>query len=311
MTDASSSGGTSGKVAEVSGAAKDSAAEVGSTAKEAGTQVATTALDQGKQVAAEAKSQARDLLGEARSQATAQGTAQKDKAVGGIRALADELGSMAEGGGQSGVATEIARQAASRAHEVADWIESREPGDLLEEVRDFARRRTGTFLLGAALAGVVAGRLTRGAVAAAHDDSGSGTTGSTRSTGAPAALVDTGAGAGTGYGSVYTEGAGTEYAGGAATGYPGTTSGAGYGTGAALAAGAGAGAGGTYAAGSDLGSGTPIADEMSESYGAHDAGTTTGNADLGSTYTDLGSAPGTLNDPDTIDVRPSTTEARP
>ncbi|NHC47254.1 hypothetical protein [Motilibacter aurantiacus] len=309
MTDASSSGSTPGQVAsragEVAGVAKDSAAEVGTTAKDAGTQVATTAVEQGKQVAAEAKAQARDLLGEARTQASAQGMAQKDKAVGGLRALADELGSMAEGGGQSGVATELARQASSRAHEVADWIESREPGDLLEEVRDFARRRTGTFLLGAALAGVVAGRLTRGAVAAAHDESGSPSSGQQ----APAALLDAEPESyGTGYGTSYATESGTGYAGTTT----GATTGTGYATTAATAAGAGAGA--TYAAGSELGSGTPIADEMSEAYGAHDAGipaASAGSADLGSTYTDLGTAPGSLVDPDTIDVRPSTTEARP
>jgi hypothetical protein len=58
----------------------------------------------------------------------------------------------------------VARQAADRADRVADWLGEREPGDLVEEVRSLARRRPGAFLLGAALAGVVVGRLTRGVV---------------------------------------------------------------------------------------------------------------------------------------------------
>jgi len=50
-------------------------------------------------------------------------------------------------------------------------LQNREPADLLEEVRSFARRKPGLFLLGAAAAGVLAGRLTSG-VKAAHTDSG-------------------------------------------------------------------------------------------------------------------------------------------
>ena len=69
---------------------------------------------------------------------------------------------MAANGGQSGVATEFARQAADRMHGAASWLEQREPGDLLDEVRNFARRRPGAFLIGAAVAGLAAGRLTRG-----------------------------------------------------------------------------------------------------------------------------------------------------
>jgi hypothetical protein len=51
-------------------------------------------------------------------------------------------------------------------------LQNREPAELLEEVRSFARRKPGLFLLGAAAAGVLAGRLTSG-VKAAHSDNGS------------------------------------------------------------------------------------------------------------------------------------------
>ena len=74
-----------------------------------------------------------------------------------LRTVADELQEMAAKGGQSGLATEVAQQAAERIHGAASWLEQREPGDLLQAVRDFARRRPGVFLAGAAAAGLVAG----------------------------------------------------------------------------------------------------------------------------------------------------------
>jgi hypothetical protein len=141
--------------------AREQATAVGQRAASAGGDVAQTTMEQGKEVATEAGRQARDLAHEARSQVREQATTQRDRAAGGLRALSDELDQMAERGGQSGTATEIARQAAGRTREVAQFLESREPGDLVEEIRSYARRRPGMFLLGAAVAGVLAGRLTK------------------------------------------------------------------------------------------------------------------------------------------------------
>jgi hypothetical protein len=152
--------------------ARDEATEVGRTAADAGRQVAGTAAEQAANVAQEVKTQARDLVGEARGQVQDQARAGQQKAADGIRALSQELREMADGGQQPGTVSEIARQAAERADRLADWLGRREPGDLVEEVRSFARRRPGAFLLGAAAAGVVVGRLTRGAVDSARADSG-------------------------------------------------------------------------------------------------------------------------------------------
>ena len=148
-------------------AAKGEAANVGQTAKEATGQVATTATEQAKNVAGETKRQAKDLLGQAGSQVNEQAGAQKEKASAGLRSLADELRSMAEGNGaQSGMVGDLARQASDKAQEFAGWLDQRDPGSLVEEIRQLARRKPGSFLIGAALAGIAAGRLTRGAVAA-------------------------------------------------------------------------------------------------------------------------------------------------
>ncbi len=170
--------------------ARAEAAGVGQHARDAGGQVAQTALDQARQVAAETGRQARDLLGEAQGQARDQASAQQQQAARQLRSVADELHAMAANGGQSGLATEVARQAAERMHGAASWLEQREPADLLDEVRRFARRRPGTFLIGAAVAGLAAGRLTRGL--AARDGNGTQGPGRGATGGAPAA-------AGTGY----------------------------------------------------------------------------------------------------------------
>jgi hypothetical protein len=71
---------------------------------------------------------------------------------------------------------------------MASHLDGKEPSELLDDVRQFARRRPGTFLLGALAAGVVVGRLTRGAKAAQDKspaDRAGTSTPSSPSTGAP------------------------------------------------------------------------------------------------------------------------------
>jgi hypothetical protein len=148
--------------------ARDQAATVGRSAGEAGGHVAQTAADQAREVVSETARQARDLLGEASGHARDQASVQQQKAASQLRSVADELREMTAKGGQSGVATEVAQQAAERIHGMASWLEQREPADVLQAVRDFARRRPGVFLAGAVAAGLAAGRLTRGMTDAAR-----------------------------------------------------------------------------------------------------------------------------------------------
>ena len=151
--------------------ARDQAAQVGRTTSEAGKHVAGTAAEQAGQVAYEARRQARDLFGEARGQATEQARNGQQKASAGLRTLATELHQMADSGDQHGPASDLAKQAADRIGDIAEWLNAREPGELLDEFRAMARRRPGAFLVGAAALGVLAGRLTRGAVDANRDTS--------------------------------------------------------------------------------------------------------------------------------------------
>ena len=148
--------------------AREQAATVSRSAGEAGGHVAQTAADQAREVVSETARQARDLLGEAGGHARGQAFVQQQKAASQLRSVADELQEMTVKGGQSGVATEVTQQAAERIHGVASWLEQREPADVLQAVRDFARRRPGVFLAGAVAAGLAAGRLTRGMTDAAR-----------------------------------------------------------------------------------------------------------------------------------------------
>ena len=153
-----------------SAVAREQTTEVGRTAGAAGQRVAGTAAEQAGQVTQEARRQAKDLYQQARGQVTQQARQGQQQAGDGLRTLASELHEMADSGQQQGPASDLAKQAADKLGDLADWLGRREPGDLVEEVRTLARRRPGAFLLGAAAAGILVGRLTRGAVDANRQD---------------------------------------------------------------------------------------------------------------------------------------------
>jgi uncharacterized protein YjbJ (UPF0337 family) len=154
--------------------AKNEAKNVKDAAADATSQVAGTAKEQAGQVVSDVRQQTRQLADQTRSQLTSQASDQQHKAVSQIRSVGDELRSLASGeGGQSGIVSQLAHEGADLTQKVADFVEQREPAELVDEVRRYARRKPGTFLIGAALAGVVVGRLTRGVMANRSDDSDS------------------------------------------------------------------------------------------------------------------------------------------
>ena len=148
---------------------KDQAAGLGQGAAEAGKHAAETVREQASNVTAEAGRQGRDLLRQAQGQLREQAGQQQQRLAGDLRAISDELSSMARQSDQPGVAADLARQAAGTTRNVARWLDDRDPGQLLEDVKGFARQRPGVFLALAAGAGLLAGRLTRGLAAEAHD----------------------------------------------------------------------------------------------------------------------------------------------
>jgi hypothetical protein len=144
--------------------AKEQARQVADTAKDEGQRVAGVAKEEAQSVVREAGQQARGLLDDATSQVEAQSKQQKDRLTEVVRTFGDDLHSMASHGeGTDGLASQLVQQAADQARTVASHLEDREPRELLDDVRRFAQRRPGSFLLGALVAGVVVGRVTRGA----------------------------------------------------------------------------------------------------------------------------------------------------
>ena len=144
-----------------SDAVKDEAANVASQAAGAAQNVTATAKDEVANVASEVKTNTRDLLYQAKSDLTSQAGTQQQKAAEGIHTISSQLRTMADAPDQPGVASDLIRQAADRSASIASWLENRDPGSLLEEAKTFARQRPGAFLLIAAGAGLVAGRLAR------------------------------------------------------------------------------------------------------------------------------------------------------
>lgn len=150
-----STGGESHDDDSIKGTAGAKAGEVGQAAS-----------SQAAQVAGEAKAQAAGLAQQAKEQIGTSVQQQHSKLTETIRSAADELASLVtgeNGEAKAGPITDVVRSLATQARASADSLENKTPGELVEQFSAFARRKPGTFLLGAALAGVLAGRLTRGA----------------------------------------------------------------------------------------------------------------------------------------------------
>ena len=135
---------------------------------------ASVAQDEAKQVASDVRDQARGLLTETRTQVEDQSRTQRDRLVETIRSFSDDLDGMAEQRG--GLASDAAREVANRARSFGQRLDGREPAELLDDLRSFARRRPGIVLAGSVIAGVVVGRFLRGsrdAAASTNQDNGS------------------------------------------------------------------------------------------------------------------------------------------
>lgn len=183
--------------------ATDTSSGTASAVADQGRHVAGTAKEETQNVAGAAAEQARSVMGDTvrqvSDQVNDQAATQRDKLSQTLRTLGDDLEKMAsQGPGPgSGMAVDLAREVSERARALGSHLEGREPRQLLDEARDFARRRPGTFLFGALAAGVVAGRLFRatadGAAAATleADDSGGADTAVTP---VPSGTSDFGAG---------------------------------------------------------------------------------------------------------------------
>jgi len=171
---------------QVKDTAKAEAGQVKDAAAGAAQQVAGTAKNEAGNVVGEAKAQASNLVDQVRGEAGSQVSNQKDRLADLAHSYAKQLGSMASGSPEAGPVTDLAQDLSARLGGAGHWLQNHEPADVLEEVRRFARRRPGAFLLSALAAGVVVGRLTRGAVDEHRSDSSSSSNATPQLTSGPA-----------------------------------------------------------------------------------------------------------------------------
>lgn len=149
---------------------KDQASDLGRSSAQTGKHVADVAREQASEVAAEAGRQGRDLLQQAQGQLEVQAAQGQQRLANRLLSLSDEFRSMADASVQGGMAADLAHQVASRVRDAGQWLGDRKPGQVMDEVQSFARRRPAVFVVLAAGAGLVAGRLTRGVKDASGDD---------------------------------------------------------------------------------------------------------------------------------------------
>lgn len=154
-------GASSGSDGGTADQAKSVAQEVAGDAKAKASDVAGTAKEQASNVASEATDHAKQLYGQATETLKEQAADQQQRAAGGLRSIGEQLGRMAENDDEQGIAAKVVRDLSGRASTAAGFLENRDPGSLLDEVKSFAAKRPGTFIALAAGAGILAGRLTK------------------------------------------------------------------------------------------------------------------------------------------------------
>jgi hypothetical protein len=155
-------------------AAGQEASEVASTGVESVKHVASEAAEQVKDVAAQAKGQLSDLIGQTKQEVRQQAESKGQEAASSLRRFSEQISALSEGRpGEAGQLTSYLDDARQRVQGIADTLEQRGPQGLLDDVSRFARRKPGTFLLVAAVAGFGVGRLVRaGAASQSTSDSG-------------------------------------------------------------------------------------------------------------------------------------------
>ena len=170
-TDTVTSGGAGSELTErAAGTVDQATSAVGATA--------ATARDELGAVASEASQHAEQLVREARREVADEADRQVRRAAGNLHAVADDVTALAEGRPREGAAaTTLARRSGQQLDRLAVRLEHGGSEVLLSDVRRFARRRPGVFLVGALGAGFVVGRMLRnGALAGASNGNGKGST---------------------------------------------------------------------------------------------------------------------------------------
>lgn len=178
--------GTVSKKDAAQDAARQEAGQLGHEAKDAARDVAGTVREEAGHVKDEAVQQVKSLAGSAKDEVGFQLSAQQERLAGQSRTVSDDLERISRGEKpESDLVNQAVSMISQRARTLTEQLETKEPQDLLEDVRRFAARRPGTFLAIAAGVGLLAGRLTRGLKDAHDEDQTSGELVPRRAYGAP------------------------------------------------------------------------------------------------------------------------------
>jgi gas vesicle protein len=146
-------------------------------AKQNAQNVASEARQQGAQLKQEAVQQARGIADEATTQLQQHASTQTERIASQLRQFTDQAQAFMEGRkDEAGPLPQYAQQATEKLSGFAERLEQGGADGALRDVRNYARRKPGTFLLFAGIAGFAAGRMVQGAKAN-HEESSTGTAG--------------------------------------------------------------------------------------------------------------------------------------
>ncbi|MEU0877342.1 hypothetical protein ABZ345_01985 [Lentzea sp. NPDC005914] len=154
---------TENQMGGVRPAAVDEGAGVAQHAGEAAGQVRDTVADQAAYVRRETADQARNVVRDVRERVAAEAEDQALRVSKQLGRIADELGEMAGSAPRDSMSAGAIRSAADTSRQAARFLDERGAQGLLDSARDYARRKPGTFLLGAAVAGFLVGRVAKSA----------------------------------------------------------------------------------------------------------------------------------------------------
>lgn len=154
------------------GAGQTAKAEAQATAEQTRTaagEVAGTMQQEAGQVARQAGAEARRVIDSTRGRLTEEARQQTGRVSDGLRQWSDELASMADSAKPDSPVRDAVHQLADGGRRAAEYLDRRGVEGVVGEVQEFARRRPGAFLLGAAAAGFLVGRMAKAAVRSSQE----------------------------------------------------------------------------------------------------------------------------------------------
>ncbi|MEV6962459.1 hypothetical protein AB0M97_25375 [Streptomyces sp. NPDC051207] len=134
--------------------------------------MSATAVEQAGAVAGEARQQAGTALRDLQDRMREEADSQVQRLSGTLRQWADDLAGLAQNAPGDSPVRGVVAQASDGGHRAADYLDKNGVGGALTDVQAFARRRPGAFLGGAALAGLVVGRIAKAGKKGAQPSSG-------------------------------------------------------------------------------------------------------------------------------------------